>query len=207
MMVVEYGNNTFSQTEEKLHEVIDVFRNVGKAKIHELYQLPDSMEVDNGCELSDIKISESTYNEYFDGMTKFIREVLSIDDRDTDIANRFNTELNNAKEKDKSFIDGLFVANNNNNCSCVCIMKNNMDYLCDVKDTINRYQLGVKALTDSFNYSDSEVKKNSVKFMESSVNYFLQSILSHIDKSLHVMVDNKEKIVEKVDDRKFCLFI
>lgn len=73
--------------------------------------------------------------------------------------------------------------------------------------TIERYKKEVNTITDTYSYSDSDVKTNSVNFMISSVNYFLQNLINNIDRSLDIMVNNKDRVIEKVDDRKFCLFI
>lgn len=207
MVLRDYGDNTFAGTEEKKLELINILREVGKDKIHELFQLPDKVDVDGRCEVRDIKLSEETYHEYFDGMVVFIREVLSIDDNDTAIADKFNTALNDAKSKDKDFIDGLFRPACEENVSCISILKNNLEYICDMTATIERYKKEVNTITDAYSYSDSDVKTNSVNFMISSVNYFLQNLINNIDRSLDIMVNNKDRVIEKVDDRKFCLFI
>ena len=93
------------------------------------------------------------------------------------------------------------------NVSCISILKNNLDYICDMTATIEKYKNEVNTLVSAFDYEDSQVKTVSVDFMKTSVNYFLQSMLHTIDKSLNIMIDNKEKVLEKVDDRKFTLFI
>ena len=73
--------------------------------------------------------------------------------------------------------------------------------------TIEKYKNEVNTLISAFDYEDSQVKTVSVDFMKTSVNYFLQSMIHAIDKSLNIMIDNKEKVLEKVDNRKFTLFI
>ena len=203
-----YDKNGFSDTEQKRLDVINLFMNTGKKTIHELYELPDTLELNIGYEIKDIRLSEETYNEYFNGMIKFIREVLSIDDTDTETANKFNNELNNAKEKDKSFIDGLFVQTGDDKVTCVCILKNNIDYLCDIANTIKKYKLNVKSLIDSFNYENSNVKSHSIEFMETSVNYYLQSILFYIQSSLNTLISNKDKSeVSNINKGQFRLFL
>lgn len=203
-----YDKNGFSDTEQKRLDVINLFMNTGKKTIHELYELPDTLELNIGYEIKDIRLSEETYNEYFNGMIKFIREVLSIDDTDTETANKFNNELNNAKEKDKSFIDGLFVQAGDDKVTCVCILKNNIDYLCDIANTIKKYKLNVKSLIDSFNYENSNVKSHSIEFMETSVNYYLQSILFYIQSSLNTLISNKDKSeVSNINKGEFRLFL
>ena len=203
MVLRDYGDNTFAGTEEKKLELINILREVGKDKIHELFQLPDKVDVDGCCEVRDIKLSEETYHEYFDGMVVFIREVLSIYDNYTAIADKLNNDLNYAKD----FIDGLFRPACEENVSCISILKNNLEYICDMTATIERYKKEVNTITDAYSYSDSDVKTNSVNFMISSVNYFLQNLINNIDRSLDIMVNNKDRVIEKVDDRKFCLFI
>jgi hypothetical protein len=203
-----YDKNGFSDTEQKRLDVINLFMNTGKKTIHELYELPDTLELNIGYEIKDIRLSEETYNEYFNGMIKFIREVLSIDDTDTETANKFNNELNNAKEKDKSFIDGLFIQTGDDKVTCVCILKNNIDYLCDIANTIKKYKLNVKSLIDSFNYENSNVKSHSIEFMETSVNYYLQSILFYIQSSLNTLISNKDKSeVSNINKGQFRLFL
>lgn len=203
-----YDKNGFSDTEQKRLDVINLFMNTGKKTIHELYELPDTLELNIGYEIKDIRLSEETYNEYFNGMIKFIREVLSIDDTDTETANKFNSELNNAKEKDKSFIDGLFIQTGDDKVTCVCILKNNIDYLCDIANTIKKYKLNVKSLIDSFNYENSNVKSHSIEFMETSVNYYLQSILFYIQSSLNTLISNKDKSeVSNINKGQFRLFL
>lgn len=203
-----YDKNGFSDTEQKRLDVINLFMNTGKKTIHELYELPDTLEFNIGYEIKDIRLSEETYNEYFNGMIKFIREVLSIDDTDTDTADKFNNELNNAKEKDKSFIDGLFVQTGDDKVTCVCVLKNNIDYLCDIANTIKKYKLNVKSLIDSFNYENSNVKSHSIEFMETSVNYYLQSILFYIQSSLNTLISNKDKSeVSNINKGQFRLFL
>lgn len=203
-----YDKNGFSDTEQKRLDVINLFMNTGKKTIHELYELPDTLEFNIGYEIKDIRLSEETYNEYFNGMIKFIREVLSIDDTDTETADKFNNELNNAKEKDKSFIDGLFIQNGDDKFTCVCILKNNIDYLCDIANTIKKYKLNVKSLIDSFNYENSNVKSHSIEFMETSVNYYLQSILFYIQSSLNTLISNKDKSeVSNINKGQFRLFL
>lgn len=203
-----YDKNGFSDTEQKRLDVINLFMNTGKKTIHELYELPDTLELNIGYEIKDIRLSEETYNEYFNGMIKFIREVLSIDDTDTETADKFNNELNNAKEKDKSFIDGLFVQTGDDKVTCVCILKNNIDYLCDIANTIKKYKLNVKSLIDSFNYENSNVKSHSIEFMETSVNYYLQSILFYIQSSLNTLISNKDKSeVSNINKGQFRLFL
>ena len=173
-----------------------------------MYELPDTLEFNIGYEIKDIRLSEETYNEYFNGMIKFIREVLSIDDTDTETADKFNSELNNAKEKDKSFIDGLFIQTGDDKVTCVCILKNNIDYLCDIANTIKKYKLNVKSLIDSFNYENSNVKSHSIEFMETSVNYYLQSILFYIQSSLNTLISNKDKSeVSNINKGQFRLFL
>ena len=203
-----YDKNGFSDTEQKRLDVINLFMNTGKKTIHELYELPDTLELNIGYEIKDIRLSEETYNEYFNGMIKFIREVLSIDDTDTETADKFNNELNNAKEKDKLFIDGLFVQTGDDKVTCVCILKNNIDYLCDIANTIKKYKLNVKSLIDSFNYENSNVKSHSIEFMETSVNYYLQSILFYIQSSLNTLISNKDKSeVSNINKGQFRLFL
>lgn len=203
-----YDKNGFSDTEQKRLDVINLFMNSGKKTIHELYELPDTLEFNIGYEIKDIRLSEETYNEYFNGMIKFIREVLSIDDTDTETADKFNNELNNAKEKDKSFIDGLFIQTGDDKVTCVCILKNNIDYLCDIANTIKKYKLNVKSLIDSFNYENSNVKSHSIEFMETSVNYYLQSILFYIQSSLNTLISNKDKSeVSNINKGQFRLFL
>nr|DAO90390.1 MAG TPA: hypothetical protein [Caudoviricetes sp.] len=203
-----YDKNGFSDTEQKRLDVINLFMNTGKKTIHELYELPDTLELNIGYEIKDIRLSEETYNEYFNGMIKFIREVLSIDDTDTETADKFNNELNNAKEKDKSFIDGLFIQTGDDKVTCVCILKNNIDYLCDIANTIKKYKLNVKSLIDSFNYENSNVKSHSIEFMETSVNYYLQSILFYIQSSLNTLISNKDKSeVSNINKGQFRLFL
>ena len=203
-----YDKNGFSDTEQKRLDVINLFMNTGKKTIHELYELPDTLEFNIGYEIKDIRLSEETYNEYFNGMIKFIREVLSIDDTDTETADKFNNELNNAKEKDKSFIDGLFIQTGDDKVTCVCILKNNIDYLCDIANTIKKYKLNVKSLIDSFNYENSNVKSHSIEFMETSVNYYLQSILFYIQSSLNTLISNKDKSeVSNINKGQFRLFL
>lgn len=203
-----YDKNGFSDTEQKRLDVINLFMNTGKKTIHELYELPDTLEFNIGYEIKDIRLSEETYNEYFNGMIKFIREVLSIDDTDTETADKFNNELNNAKEKDKSFIDGLFIQTGGDKVTCVCILKNNIDYLCDIANTIKKYKLNVKSLIDSFNYENSNVKSHSIEFMETSVNYYLQSILFYIQSSLNTLISNKDKSeVSNINKGQFRLFL
>ena len=73
--------------------------------------------------------------------------------------------------------------------------------------TIEKYKNEVNTLVSEFDYEDSQVKTVSVNFMKTSVNYFLQSMIQTIDISLNIMIANKEKVLEKVDDRKFTLFI
>lgn len=203
-----YDKNGFSDTEQKRLDVINLFMNTGKKTIHELYELPDTLELNIGYEIKDIRLSEETYNEYFNGMIKFIREVLSIDDTDTETADKFNNELNNAKEKDKLFIDGLFVQTGDDKVTCVYILKNNIDYLCDIANTIKKYKLNVKSLIDSFNYENSNVKSHSIEFMETSVNYYLQSILFYIQSSLNTLISNKDKSeVSNINKGQFRLFL
>lgn len=203
----DYGNIDFAETDKKKLELINTLRSIGKDKIHEIYQLPDKMDVDGCCEVRDIKIAESTYREYFDGMVKFAKEVLVLDNNDSDTADKFKDELNKADAKDKEFIDSLFRPACEENVSCISILKNNLDYICDMTATIEKYKNDVNTLVSSYDYEDSPVKTSSINFMKMSVNYFLQSMLHTIDKSLNIMIDNKDKVIEKVDDRKFTLFI
>lgn len=203
----DYGNIDFAETDKKKLELINTLRSIGKDKIHEIYQLPDRMDVDGCCEVRDIKIAESTYREYFDGMVTFAKEVLVLDNNDTDTADKFKDELSKADAKDKEFIDGLFRPACEENVSCISILKNNLDYICDMTATIEKYKNDVNTLVSSYDYEDSPVKTSSINFMKMSVNYFLQSMLHTIDKSLNIMIDNKDKVIEKVDDRKFTLFI
>ena len=207
MVMVDYGNKDFAETDKKKLELINTLRGIGKDKIHEIYQLPDRMDVDGCCEVRDIKIAETIYREYFDGMVKFTREVLILDNNDTAVVDRFKEELDKADSKDKDFIDGLFSPACTENVSCISILKNNLDYICDMTATIEKYKNEVNTLISAFDYEDSQVKTVSVDFMKTSVNYFLQSMIHAIDKSLNIMIDNKEKVLEKVDDRKFTLFI
>lgn len=206
-----YDSNNFDQTYDKINELTSYFLNTGKTAIHEIYSLPDNIEFKTECELNDLKLMEETYKEYFEGMIKFIREVMSIDDNNTDIAIKFNNELLKAKSKDKEFIDSLFCKTTSDvESTSIGVLKNNIDYFCDMREVIKEYNLKVKSLIDTFNYEHSVVKSNSVDFMNTSVNYFLQSVLYHIAYSLYILVKNKDDIKmrnNKIVNKKFCLFI
>ena len=159
----------------------------------------------------DLNRSYDIYNEYHEGMIKFISEIIDVDNKlsenNTDIES-LKMKLQRAKECDKAFIDSLFNGENNKEeDSCICDALKNVEFLIDFIPQMMRFKESCFSLCElKQNGEPSSLVCDSLDLLYSSISEYcckcIKSVIQIYTKIFEI-VCGEDRVEESVVYRLF----
>ena len=189
----------------------EFFSETGDAKsIKNMYALMGDKRHANKCiDYVDINQSSYVYNEYTDGMRKFISEIIESDivQESTDVINKLDSAISN----DSLFIESIFGGSNNEIVNdTVKDASRNLEFLVDFIPSLESYIIEANSFSDRIQLlskdSDVTVLKTLDMYMESVSHYSHQVIKNVINTYANIQSALHEDTTSGSQKPQFALY-
>lgn len=155
------------------------YENGNESSIRQMYQnLHEEKFQESSIDIIDLYESKRIYTEYHDGMSNFVKEIISLNDGVAKESSEeiYRTNLEKAKNADDGFVSSLFGGKYNEPANVVMTEAvKNIEFLIDFIPEIDTLKQESNALAENCN--DSELVKESISLLfESVCNYCYESI-------------------------------
>lgn len=137
--------------------------------------------------------SATLYNEYIDGMVKFINEIkeTAITENVADL-DAFSTKFNNAKQNDSAFIESLFNGRLTEKRDVVLTEAvSNVEFVIDFVTNIEEMKNRCNEIKESVNSSDKNLK---TELLENCCNMMCESVNNYCCNMLKTVIDTYQNI-------------
>lgn len=201
------GDSSLESCEELLttieSTIPEFFSRNGEAEgLHKMYEHTES-ELNNSTITSiDVKKSSIIYEEYLDGMKKFIKDIEDIGNINESVD--FEEKLNTVKGSDVVFIESLFGGSMNEASEkTVTEATENIEYLIDFIPRIEEYKEMCEKAQDSLknpSITDTQNRliKESLELMHDSISNYCQKITTTVFETYNEIT----KAINNIGDTK-----
>lgn len=205
----KYSNtNTVDALESELMEykelIPEFFSKNGEAKgIRTMYEkLHDENYINRKIMCPDINMACIIYEEYNNGMVKFINDLNTSED-----LSELSVKLENAKDTDKVFIESIFGGNQNPEREMTLKeASGNLEVLIEFIPKLSNLADKYKTITESMN-SDNETVKNGLSMLYESVgDYCYHTIRNVIDTYYSIMENCTPTVKAEAKKEAYQLF-
>jgi len=219
-MLERQSSNTVTEMAESVEKELTLYENFipnffyengNEQSIRNMYRtLRDGEFTESTVDMVDLYESKRIYTEYHDGMSKFVREIISLKNDITQESadDTYRENLNKAKNADDGFVHQLFGGEYNKKTSAVMTEAvKNIEFLIDFIPEIDSLKKESVDIAGSSSSKDELVSESVGLLYDSICNYCFGSIKTTMEtyKSIHDILDGNVK-KEVVTEKKFKIW-